>query len=137
VDIRADVCTGCGMCAMVCPTQALDFAQQEGSVSLSFDAALCTACGQCLPKCPEAAADAITLARRTDIERIGQGRTSVYQEETARCVTCGASIAPRRMLRRIEALLGSPFAATMPVLNQYCMACRSTAALQAQERQDE
>ena len=101
------------------------WASHRDGVALTFEATLCTACGQCLPTCPEAKHDAISLAKRTALGRLDQGRTPIYQAELARCVACGAPIAPRTMLKRIEALLGSTYAATMPVLSRYCMDCRS------------
>jgi ferredoxin len=126
VKVREDVCTGCSMCAMSCPTGALSFEKQEDSISLSFHAALCIACGQCLSKCPEQGA--INLDKRTDLKQISQGKTVIYREETARCVACGAPIAPHKMLKRIETLLGSEFTATMPILSRYCLDCRSASA---------
>lgn len=127
IEVRPDKCTGCGRCALSCPTGALNFKENKDKVSLLFHPSLCVACGQCLPTCPEPGA--IALNKKTDLESIRQGERVVYQEEMVRCIRCGAPIAPQKMLQRIEALLGSEFAATMPTLTHYCMDCRSTAAL--------
>lgn len=126
VEIRAEACTACGMCARSCPTEALTFGEGEEGVTLNFDASRCVACSQCLPKCPEMERGAITLHRMVDLERLDQGRTLLYGEETARCVVCGAAIAPLKMVKRVEELLGTDYAAMMPLLTQYCMDCRVT-----------
>jgi ferredoxin len=131
VEVREDVCTGCGMCAMACPTDALDFEQTDGSISLTFDAALCTACGQCLPRCPEAERGAIRLSRRTDLERLRQGRVCVYREEMTRCIACGAPFAPGKMIERIKELLGSEYTTTTTLLTRYCPSCRSGVSREA------
>jgi uncharacterized Fe-S center protein len=48
--LKADRCTGCGICAVHCP---------EGAISIRKtalrDAARCTGCGECLGRCPEGA----------------------------------------------------------------------------------
>jgi uncharacterized protein len=48
--LKADRCTGCGICAVHCP---------EGAISIPDlpvrDADLCTGCGECLGRCPEGA----------------------------------------------------------------------------------
>ncbi|MGQ9630547.1 MAG: 4Fe-4S binding protein [bacterium] len=124
VEVRGDVCTGCGTCAVVCPTGALGFEHGE-DVPLTFDATLCTACGQCLTKCPEAGRGAIRLFRRTDLECLGQGRKPIYREGTVRCAACGAPIAPNKMIKRIEELLGSEYTTATSILARYCPDCRS------------
>ncbi len=130
VEIREDVCTGCGMCARVCPTAALNFEQRDDNVCLTFDAALCNACGQCLLRCPEVERGAIGLKKAVDLAYLGQGRTLVYREETPRCIVCGTPIAPGKLLKRVEALLGSEYAATINRFQRYCPACRSVAPLE-------
>ena len=124
IGISAEACTACSMCAKACPSGALEFSEQRDSVSLSFDTRLCTACGQCLPRCPEAARGAIHLEKRTDAARMSEGRRHLLETEVRRCVACGGPVAPAGMLRRIESLLGSDYAVSLPVLNRYCSDCR-------------
>ncbi len=44
------VCTQCGKCAAVCPTEAI---QQDARGVYSVDFSLCTLCGACEPECPD------------------------------------------------------------------------------------
>ncbi len=130
VEIREDVCTGCSMCTKACPTYALSFEQRDDNVCLTFDAALCNACGQCLLRCPEVERGAIRLKKAVDLAYLGQGRTLVYREETLRCIVCGTPIAPGKLLKRVEALLGTEYAATINRFQRYCPACRGVASLE-------
>lgn len=43
-------CTACGLCAVVCPTNALTFSREERR--LHFDPLLCKKCGLCAAHCP-------------------------------------------------------------------------------------
>jgi Fe-S-cluster-containing hydrogenase component 2 len=127
VAIRPEACTGCGMCAKACPTEALTYGEGGGAVTLTFDAAACGACGQCLSPCPEARGGAIALSRTVDLARLRGGRTVLYRDATARCEACAAAIAPVTMIRRVEALLGDDFHALMPAVTRYCPKCRAAA----------
>ena len=53
VDIDAERCSGCALCAGFCPTQALRKAGKAdgGCTMLEFDAALCRDCGTCTDTC--------------------------------------------------------------------------------------
>lgn len=56
VTIDPDTCTGCGMCAMFCPTGALRFSDvaehpEDGMRYLEFQAADCTQCDVCADVC--------------------------------------------------------------------------------------
>lgn len=46
--IDAAVCSSCGLCAEVCPSEAIS----EGEGSYVIDADLCTDCDLCTSECP-------------------------------------------------------------------------------------
>mgnify|MGYP001260869876 CR=1 FL=1 len=51
--IDAGLCTGCGNCPQVCPTNAVHLERRDGILSLStIDELLCVGCGNCVVVCP-------------------------------------------------------------------------------------
>lgn len=51
IAIRAELCTGCGVCVGVCPTGALYLVEGRAAV----DTALCNECQACIEACPSGA----------------------------------------------------------------------------------
>ncbi len=119
-----DGCTGCGVCATACPTDALTLERRDVDLSLTFDAALCTACGLCLRKCPEAEKQVLHLKRITDFRRLSQGRVALYEDQYVRCEACDAPFAPESMLMRMEAMIGDETAPAVSAMARYCPRCR-------------
>lgn len=52
---RADRCTACGACVMVCPVNAISF----NDSTIRNDRAICTGCGACVDVCPNEAREII------------------------------------------------------------------------------
>ncbi len=53
VELDAENCSGCGLCAQFCPTDALCYIGDGASFSLEFTPARCVGCGLCATACPE------------------------------------------------------------------------------------
>lgn len=124
VEIDPATCTGCTMCAQVCPTGALSFKQVDGEIEIGFDAADCTACGQCVPRCPERRRGAISLERRTDLSILQAGHNVLATKQAIMCERCGSPIAPAAMMDRISSLLGPEHSGVMSIIGRLCIDCR-------------
>ncbi|MDR7387432.1 MAG: 4Fe-4S binding protein [Armatimonadota bacterium] len=124
VEINPATCTGCGMCATACPSEALQYGEADGEAWVRFDPARCTACGLCVSRCPEQARGAIHVSRRLDPESLRAGSGQLLRTPLRRCVACGAPVAPALMLNRVLELLGEDGIQLQRVLTQYCPSCR-------------
>lgn len=62
--VDAHACVGCGICAKVCPTEAITLKNRKSVVS----AERCLACGNCNQRCP---AYAVTLVKLDEPRRVG------------------------------------------------------------------
>ncbi len=128
VHVKGSACTGCGMCARVCPTSALTFTDGHEAV-LTWDPARCVGCGGCVSTCPEVERDAVRVRKGVDVTELRAGPRVVYREPVARCVACGAPIAPHGMLHRVMGLLGDADPTLTRALTRYCPDCRSVRRL--------
>lgn len=71
VSLDADLCTGCGMCAMFCPTAALRVSEEshpgEGMRYFEFSAAECVQCGLCADACTKKALNVSSRVSTADL----------------------------------------------------------------------
>lgn len=121
VVVDEDGCTLCGVCAEACPTGALAFEQGGDEAVLTLDAARCLACDRCAAACPE---HVLTIERRTDPDRIRQGRRRLTFGRLVRCTRCGGPVAPERMLARVAEMLPDDPPWLLGPLGRRCSACR-------------
>jgi Na+-translocating ferredoxin:NAD+ oxidoreductase subunit B len=82
----ADSCTGCGMCARICPTEAI---RGEKKAPHGIDEGLCIACGACGRVCPAAAVRDPLGKACVPLKRSAWAKPVL---ETDRCCSCGICI---------------------------------------------
>ena len=102
VTLDGSKCTGCGLCALDCPTRALTVSSSgEADVyQLLFKYGLCVACGQCVEVCPE---QCLHLERTLELDRLNSPVMVLFEDEIVRCSECGSPIASRAMINNIKA----------------------------------
>ncbi len=101
VKLDSSRCTGCGLCAAECPTEALlvSSSEETNTYQLLFKHSLCVACGRCIQVCPE---QCLRLERGLELDKI-DNPVSLFEDEIARCAKCGKPIGPRAMVNKIKA----------------------------------
>jgi len=55
IAVDEEKCIGCGVCAQVCPVQALSFEAKDSGPKAVSDVAVCIGCGECITVCPKSA----------------------------------------------------------------------------------
>ena len=97
-------CTGCGLCAQNCPTDALTIASSDDRVEfqLLFLHGSCVACGACVNVCPEGC---LGLERILELDKIGAGALELFHDVIVKCRRCGEPVAPKSMIDRLRSRL--------------------------------
>ncbi len=91
--LAAGLCIGCGLCAAVCPTEAIAMSWERGSVwRPTVSAERCTSCGACNEACPNTPERLAETATRSWSEGVRYGL-----QPSAKCFTCYDSDASRRV----------------------------------------
>ena len=121
VTLDKATCTGCGLCALECPSRALT-ASTNGETEvyrLLFKHNLCIACGLCIEACPE---QCLQLERTLEPDRLGQPAVVLFESSLGRCAQCGIPVAPQSMLANLGARIRGR--GGIAVQLNLCPACR-------------
>ena len=101
VELDTSQCTGCGLCALECPTRALTVSSsgKTDTFQLLFKYGHCLACSRCVEICPE---KCLRMERVLELKKMDS--QSVLLEDTiVRCVGCGSPIGPKTMIDKLQA----------------------------------
>jgi ferredoxin len=120
--IDKEKCTGCALCAIDCPTEALAIHQdsEKDCYQLLFRQEACDACGICEKSCPEHCLQFID--RESEEDEAGKEPKVIFEDNLSRCVRCGIPLFPRSMVRKLEAKIFTGQGPTWEL--NLCPSCR-------------
>jgi ferredoxin len=120
--IDKEKCTGCGLCAINCPTEALTISQnsERDSYQLLFRHDLCDACGICEKSCPEHCLSLVENAPERD-ETEKEDKV-IFEDRISRCRECGIPLFPMAMVNLLKSKISATGGAIFPF--DLCPSCR-------------
>ena len=101
VELDTSQCTGCGLCALECPTDALTISsnKEAGAFQLLFRYDHCLACSCCVEICPE---KCLRVERILELDKM-DSQSVLFEDEIVRCSECGSTVGSRAMINSIKA----------------------------------
>jgi ferredoxin len=101
LSLDSSKCTGCGLCAADCPTDALTMGADKAGADyqLLFKQDACVGCGKCVACCPE---KCLKLQRVLELDRIYGTVSELFRDDVLNCRRCGEPVAPISMIVHLK-----------------------------------
>ena len=126
VELDTSQCTGCGLCALECPTRALTVSSsgRTDTFQLLFKYSHCLACSRCVEICPE---KCLRMERVLELKKM-DSQSVLFEDTIVRCAECGSPIGPKIMIDKLQARM---LAASQSFPSQFglCPTCKVQAQL--------
>jgi Ni,Fe-hydrogenase III small subunit/Fe-S-cluster-containing hydrogenase component 2 len=127
-EFDSEKCMGCGACAQVCSSDAIDVLEDNGKRFIKVDYGHCSFCAFCEDECPT---EAIKLTREYHLLTDNRNTANVTNEvELSKCTSCGTYFVPTRQidwaLERIENQVSEykEFHSDLKTAIEICPSCR-------------
>src|SRR4030067_7782 len=93
VKLDSAQCTGCGLCVVECPTEALLISsnEEDDTFQLLFKHGNCVACGQCVEICPE---KCLAVERLLEPDHM-HNYSVLFKDKIVRCSRCDSPMGPK------------------------------------------
>ena len=95
-EFDSEKCIGCGACAQVCSSEAIEILEDNGKRLIKINYGKCTFCALCQDECPT---QALKLTREYHLLTDNRSLTNVTNNvELFRCASCGTYFIPSRQI---------------------------------------
>ncbi len=121
VKLDALQCTGCGLCAVECPTRALSVSLSEETdvFQLLFKHGDCVACSRCVEICPE---KCLRMERVLELDKM-DSQSVLFEDAIIRCSSCGDPVGPKTMVDKLHSRVASD-GQPVPAQFELCPNCK-------------